>query len=82
MTMLDDLLWCQQWHAPEFVRHLQQEVRSYIHDFEGHNFLDWSRNRGFEISSSEHPLEKAHAAAADYMLPKIKKILEPGVDKK
>lgn len=82
MTSIDPVLFCQQWYAPPHVVELKDEIRPYIHDFEGRNFLDWSRHRGFEITSAGHPLEEAHHAAADLMLPKIKQILEPGVDKK
>jgi hypothetical protein len=69
MTAIDDLLWCQRWHAPALVQYLQTYIRPYIHDFEGKNFLDWSRHRGFRISEAGHPLEEAHAAAAELMLP-------------
>lgn len=76
MTAIDDLLWCQQWHAPRFVRDLQQEIRPYVHDFEDRNFLAWSRHRGFQISSNNHPLEEAHAAAAELMLPIVQKLIK------
>jgi hypothetical protein len=69
MTAMDDLLWCQQWHATPLVRKLQQDIRPYVHDFEGRNFLDWSRHRKFRIGEAGHPLEEAHAAAAELMLP-------------
>lgn len=76
MTAIDDLLWCQQWHAPALIRYLQQEIRPYIHDFEGRNFLAWAKHRGFQISSNNHPLEEAHAAAAELMLPVVQKLLK------
>ena len=69
MTAMDELLWCQQWHATPLIRKLQQDIRPYVHDFEGRNFLDWSRHRGFRVSGAGHPLEEAHAAAAELMLP-------------
>lgn len=75
MTCVDDLLFCTKWHAPHHVLELQQEIRPYIHDFEGKNFLAWSRDRGFKITAAGHPLEAAHAAAADIMLPVIESIL-------
>lgn len=71
MTAIDDLLWCRQWHASPHILELQQEISPYFLDFEGRNFLDWSRHCGFDISDTGHPLEKAHAAAADLMLPLV-----------
>jgi hypothetical protein len=32
------------------------------------NFLDWSKQQGYPIGTAAHPLEQAHAAAADYIL--------------
>lgn len=76
MTCIDPVLFCQQWHAPPHVVKLQDEVRAHIHDFEGRNFLDWSRHRGFEITAAGHPLEQAHAVAADLMLPVMQDLLK------
>lgn len=75
MTAIDPILLCQRWHAPPHLVKLQDDIRPYIHDFEGRNFLDWSRYRGFEITAAGHPLEEAHAAAAELMLPVIDTIL-------
>ena len=75
MTSIDDILLCEKWHAPTPVLELQQNIRPYISDFEGRNFVDWSRHRGFKISPTGHPLEEAHAAAADLMAPSIDAIL-------
>jgi hypothetical protein len=69
MTSVDPVLFCERWHCPPHVMQLQQSLRPHIVNFEGKNFLDWARHRGFEISSSGHPLEQAHAAAAELMLP-------------
>ena len=68
MTYMDDIIMDRQWHAPISVSSLQDRVRPHLHNFEGHTFLDWSRQQGFEISATLHPLEPAHAAAADHML--------------
>jgi len=45
-------------------------------DFQGTNFLDWSRNHGFPIGQWLHPLEDAHCAAAQLMLPKIQNLIK------
>lgn len=78
MTFMDQLLFdtvLAQWHPPDAIEYLQQRVRPHMMDFEGQNFLDWSRSRNFAISAAWHPLEQAHAAAADLMIPVIDAIL-------
>lgn len=65
MTYMDHLTFCQQWNHTPGMMLLQQKIKPYMSDFQGENFLDWSRQRGFEISHSAHPLETAHSAAAD-----------------
>jgi hypothetical protein len=78
MTYMDHLLFDPvrpEWHQPSAVSYLQQQVRSHLHDFDGLNFLDWSRRCGFRVSESWHPLEQAHNAAAEFMLPVIDAIL-------
>jgi hypothetical protein len=72
MTYIDYLLFDTvqpEWHQPDAIEYLQRCVRPHMQDFNGFNFLDWSRDQGFAISPSWHPLEQAHAAAADYMMP-------------
>jgi len=68
MTYQDELLFDQRWHVSQSVLDLQSYIRPYMTTFEGLTFLDWSRGRGFEISPTWHPLEPAHAAAADYLI--------------
>lgn len=68
MTSMDDLLLDQEYHIEPGIKLLQNKIRPYITTFEGKNFLDWSRSRGFAISKDNHPLEDAHRAAADYLL--------------
>lgn len=75
MTYMDDLILDQKWHMSAATRYLQQQVRPYLNNFDGLTFLEWSRQQGFAISDTLHPLEEAHAAAADYMLPRVKQLL-------
>lgn len=78
MTYMDNLLFESihpQWHEPQAVTYLQQQVEPHMHDFDGKNFLDWSRDRSYEISDLWHPLDEAHSAAANYLLPIIDTIL-------
>lgn len=75
MTSVDDVLFDQRYHAPPAIVELQETIKPHITYFEGRNFLDWSLHRGFEISPTGHPLEQAHATAAQLMTPVIDAIL-------
>jgi hypothetical protein len=78
MTYMDYLLLENidpNWHDPKYVSVMQNKIRNFLVDFDGKNFLDWSRDQSFAISENWHPLEQAHHTAADYMLPKIDAIL-------
>jgi hypothetical protein len=68
MTYQDELLFDQRWHTSESVLDLQSYIKPHMTTFEGQTFLDWSRSQRFEISPAWHPLESAHAAAADYLI--------------
>lgn len=72
MTVLDDLVLDEKYHFTPAMADLQQKIRPHITDFEGMNFLEWSRKKGFPISGTLHPLEQAHAAAAELLWPKLK----------
>lgn len=66
-TYMDDMLFDQQWHAPDYVKELQQLVEPELQNFEDMSFLDWSHKNGYPVTDPGwHPLEKAHLAAADY----------------
>jgi hypothetical protein len=80
MTAIDDLLWCQKWHAPPHMVKLQNEISPDITNFEGRNFLDWSNHRGFEISNTGHPLGEAHQSACEIIMPKIQCLLKEQKD--
>jgi hypothetical protein len=60
------------WHDPRPIEVIQRRINKYLTHFNGMNFLDWSRGHGFSISEAWHPLEEAHAAAADYMFDQVK----------
>lgn len=66
MTAMDDLIYEDQWHTSPAVLELQQSIVPHIRKFENKTFLDWSKDQGFEISPTMHPLEAAHNAAAEY----------------
>ena len=63
ITYMDELMFETQWHATPAVIELQNYVRPYLYNFDGDNFLEWSRKKGFPISETLHPLEAAHRAA-------------------
>jgi len=76
MTYMDDLMLDRKFHTNSGIERLQDLVRPYLIDFDGQDFLAWSRDRGFEISASQHPLESAHKAAADFLTPRARFLLE------
>ena len=68
MTSLDKLLFDQRWHISPAILDLQSYIQPFITDFDGQNFLEWSKNNGYPFGPNGHPLEAAHQAAADYMI--------------
>lgn len=64
-----------QWHNPKYLEVLQSKLNSKLQNFNGLNFLDWSRRENFAISKNWHPLDDAHAAAAKFWLPAVEKLL-------
>ena len=50
------------------INRLHDQVLPYIVEFEGHTFLEWSHFNNFKCGPNGHPLEDAHAAAADYII--------------
>jgi hypothetical protein len=68
MTFMDDLIFETEYHCSPTMILLQQQLRPFLHNFQGRNFLDWSKDNGFAISShGKHPLEQAHQAAFEYI---------------
>jgi hypothetical protein len=71
MTCMDDEIFNEKWHSTPGMQYLQKKVQPHIRTFEGQNFLRWARARGFPVGDGGHPLEEAHAAAADLVYPEI-----------
>lgn len=63
MTYMDDLMFDQRWNTSPAVSELQRVCEPCMTRFAGKNLLDWSRDNGYEISDTLHPLEAAHQAA-------------------
>jgi hypothetical protein len=68
MSYMDDLIFETEWHISPAVLQLQDHVRPYMTTFEGKTFLQWCQHHGYRINERMHPLEEAHAAAADYLI--------------
>ena len=78
MTAMDDLLFekvRKEWHDPSAVDYLQKSIRPFLKDFDGKNFLDWSRWKNFAVSDRWHPLEDAHRSAADFWMPSVENLI-------
>lgn len=73
MTYMDELMFDQRWNHTPAVLYLQQSIRPHMTQFEGQTFLDWSKSKGFAISSTLHPLEQAHKSAADLIIQAVDK---------
>jgi hypothetical protein len=67
MTCQDNLIFETTWHFTKSIDSLQKSVKPYITQFENLSFLEWSRQKDFEISATWHPLEQAHCAAFEYI---------------
>ena len=75
-TYMDNELVDDKWFNDDYIDHMRKFCKNNFHDFDGLNFLDWSREKNFKITEPGwHPLEDAHHAAAEYWLPTYKKLL-------
>jgi hypothetical protein len=75
MTYMDELMFDKSYHSSPAVTLLQDYIKPSMHQFDGLNFVEWSKKNGHPIGTAAHPLEAAHEAAASYML-------EFGINKK
>lgn len=63
MTYMDELIFETEWHTTPAVLELQDYIRPYMTTFNGQTFLNYSKEKGFPISETLHPLESAHQSA-------------------
>jgi hypothetical protein len=63
MTYMDDLMFDDRWNTTPAICDLQGYCLPHMTRFDNKNLLDWSKQQGFEISATMHPLEAAHRAA-------------------
>lgn len=62
MTHTDNLIFETQWHITPGLIDLQNYIQPYMTTFENKTFLDFSKEKGFPVSETLHPLEPAHRA--------------------
>ena len=75
-TYMDYEIWDRHWHAPDYIKTLQKLTEKDLENFQGQNFLDWSRSKGFPVTEPGwHPLEEAHQAASDLWIDRYQQIL-------
>jgi hypothetical protein len=65
MTYMDELIFETEWHTSPAIIDIQNYIKPYMTKFENKTFLDFSKEKGFPISETLHPLEPAHQAAFD-----------------
>jgi hypothetical protein len=65
MTYMDDLMFDTRWNTSPAVSDLQGYCEPHMTRFDSKSFLEYSKEKGFEISQTLHPLEAAHKSAAD-----------------
>lgn len=66
MTLMDANLFSEvdpTWKDPRSITLLQKEIAPHITQFENKTFLEFSKEKGFPISETLHPLDPAHQAA-------------------
>lgn len=75
MTCMDRMILCDHYHSSPVMQDWQKQLQTDLLFFEEQDFLHWSLGQGFATGRTNHPLEQAHAAAADLMIPAIDAIL-------
>jgi hypothetical protein len=65
----------KNWHDPKYLEVLQRKLKKILVDFDGANFLDWSKRHRYPVSDIWHPLDLAHQAASEFWLPAVKNLL-------
>jgi hypothetical protein len=75
MTYMDELVFDTRWHTTAATIDLQNYIRPYMTKFENKTFLDFSKEKGFPISETLHPLEPAHQAGFELIRSNLDTIL-------
>jgi hypothetical protein len=75
MTYMDDLIFETNFHCTSAILELQEYIQPYLTSFENKTFLEFSKEKGFLISETLHPLEDAHQAAFELIKTNLDAIL-------
>jgi hypothetical protein len=75
MTYMDDLMFDTRWHTTPAIMDLQEYIQPHMTRFDNQTFLEFSKEKGFPISETLHPLEPAHQAAFELVKSKVDAIL-------
>ena len=75
-TFMDFEIFDKEWHCPPHINAIQDSIEPEMRNFNGDNFLNWSRKKGFAITEPGwHPLDDAHVAAAKLWVKEYQQIL-------
>lgn len=75
MTYMDHLTLDQTYHNTFSTELLQNKIAKYLNNYDGINFVDWSKKNNYPIGKHLHPLEQAHQKAFEYWLPKVRTLI-------
>ena len=67
-TYTDQHMFDTQWHAPDYIKELQDIVRPAMSTWDGLTYLEWCDKQNFYKTDTLHPLEQAHEAAANFWI--------------
>jgi hypothetical protein len=75
-TYMDYELFEKNYHCPNYVKELQSMVEPNVELFPNNkNFLDWSRDNNFPVTSKDNPVGESHNVAANLWIDRYKDIL-------
>lgn len=75
MTYMDELIFETEWHTTSAIGDLQDYIRPHMTQFDNKTFLEFSKEKGFPISETLHPLKAAHQAGFELIKPRFDTIL-------
>jgi hypothetical protein len=68
---MDFLIYEKKWHYDPSIKLMQDYLQPRSTTFQGSNCLEWSKGKGYPISSNWHLLEAANQACAEYLESKL-----------
>jgi len=67
-TCVDELILDTVFHAPPYIKNLQNNIKEEIVWFDNMGFYNWAKENNYKISNKWHPLEEAHRCAFEYIV--------------